>query len=96
LEARYQVVAMEQTTDEILQNLRFAEISEKNRAELAQILKLGDLVKFAREAPIPSENERCMLLAVQFVESSIASVPPAEQPVEKKIEPNNDHSRYQP
>lgn len=91
LEARFQVVAVEQTTDEILQNLRFVEVAEKNKAELAQILKLGDLVKFAREAPIPSENERCMLLAVQFVQSSIMS----NKPPEKKAETGNDHTRYQ-
>ena len=70
LEKRFQVGALEQTTDEIFSALRFKMISESNKEKLHQLLVLADLVKFAKEIPIGSENEESMKNAFLFVDET--------------------------
>ncbi|WP_235833187.1 hypothetical protein [Arcticibacter tournemirensis] len=70
LEKRYLIKALEQTSGEILSSLRSAEIQENDRAMLRQIITLADLVKFAKERPLPADNERSMENAVSFVENT--------------------------
>jgi hypothetical protein len=67
LEKRYQVKTQEKTTDEIFAGLKHMAIADENRNKLRQILVLADLVKFAKEKPIPAENEQSMDSAVSFV-----------------------------
>jgi hypothetical protein len=75
LETRYQVKAHEQTTDEIFAAIRYKDIPEPNRNMLRQILVLADLVKFAKEKPIGTENENSLNSAIDFVvETQRASV----------------------
>lgn len=81
LEGRYSILATEQTTQEILQSLRFAEMSETNKQQLHQILGLSDLVKFAKESPTPQENERILQFAREFVlatKSTFGQVSPSK------------------
>ncbi len=68
LEKRYLIKALEQTSGEILSSLRSAEMQDDDRTKLRQILTLADLVKFAKEQPLPADNERSMENAVSFVE----------------------------
>lgn len=70
LEGRFQIHAMEQTSEEILLALRFSELLEVDKKKLRQILLLADLVKFAKEKPLPAENEESLLLAYQLVEAA--------------------------
>lgn len=67
LEKRYTIKTHEKTTDEIFDSLRYVEITDANRNKLRQILVLADLVKFAKENPIPAENEQSMDSAINFV-----------------------------
>ena len=67
IENRYQVHALEQTTDEIFHHLRYLEITDTEKNKLRQVLMLSDLVKFAKEKPIQSENEQSMSNALEFV-----------------------------
>lgn len=67
LEKRYQIHANEQTTDEIFASIRYMDISEADRAKLKQILVLADLVKFAKERPLPGDNEQSMNNAIDFI-----------------------------
>jgi hypothetical protein len=67
LEKRYRINALEQTTDEIFVALRHASLSADNRKTLKQILTLADLVKFAKEKPLPDENEQSIESAIGFV-----------------------------
>jgi hypothetical protein len=67
LEKRFDVKAHEKTTAEILQNLRTRSIAEENRDAVQQLLFLADLVKFAKEKPLPEVNEKSMDDAVNFV-----------------------------
>ena len=70
LESRYTIQAQEQTSDEIFASLRYMDITEENRNMLRQMLILADLVKFAKEKPLPFENEQSLDNAVAFVNNT--------------------------
>ena len=67
LEKRYEINAMEQTSEEIFAGLRHLDITEQNINKLRQMLLLADLVKFAKASPINNENEQSMDNAISFV-----------------------------
>jgi hypothetical protein len=67
IENRFKIQALEQTTDEILYGFRNVAIDEESRKKLKQILILADLVKFAKEQPLPNENEMSMNNSYDFV-----------------------------
>lgn len=70
LEKRYVIKTHEKTTDEIFTGLRSMPISQENKNLLKQILVLSDLVKFAKQKPVPEENEQIMQDAIAFVLST--------------------------
>jgi len=70
LEKRYQIRAMEQTSDEIFACLSHMEIPEQNWNRLRQVLTLADLVKFAKEKPLNTDNEQSMENAISFVKEA--------------------------
>ncbi|OCX53227.1 hypothetical protein BEL04_02660 [Mucilaginibacter sp. PPCGB 2223] len=67
LEKRYGIKAHEQTSDEIFTALRYMDIDDDSRNKLRQILLLADLVKFAKQKPLPAENEQSIENAIAFV-----------------------------
>ncbi|MGV8880151.1 MAG: hypothetical protein ACOH2A_14110 [Sphingobacteriaceae bacterium] len=67
LENRYQINALEQTTEEIFAALKHKKITNENRNLLRRMLTLADLVKFAKEKPDGAVNEQSMEKAVNFV-----------------------------
>ncbi len=67
LENRYHINALEQTSDEIFAGLRSAQISADAREKLRRTLLLADLVKFAKEKPLPEDNEFSMENAISFI-----------------------------
>lgn len=67
IEHRFKIQAMEQTTEEILTSFRTVAIDKDSLEKLRQILLLGDLVKFAKEHPLPTENEMSMSNAFDFI-----------------------------
>jgi hypothetical protein len=67
LEKRYVIKTHEKTTDEIFASLRHLDLGQDNKQMLRQILVMADLVKFAREHPLPAENEQVMENAMLFV-----------------------------
>ena len=70
IEHRYQVNALEETTSEILHGLRLQNISPELMNKLTQTLTLADLVKFAKEQPLPNENEMSIAAAIEFVNTT--------------------------
>ena len=56
-----------QTSDEIMNNFRSIVIDNVSKEKLKQIFLLSDLVKFAKEQPLPNENELSLNNAVEFV-----------------------------
>jgi len=67
IENRFKIQAMEQTTDEILHGFRNVAVDEESKNKLKQILFLSDLVKFAKEHPMPNENEISLINAYDFI-----------------------------
>ncbi len=67
IENRFKIQALEQTTDEILFGFRNLAIDDESRIKLKQVLILSDLVKFAKEQPLPNENELSLTNAYDFV-----------------------------
>ncbi len=72
IEERYSVPALERTTDELLRELRLSSMELEQRNRLANMLKLADLVKFAKGIPSNLENERLMIEAIRFVQDTAA------------------------
>jgi len=67
IEGRYQVHAMEQTSDEIIEALMKHDIPNEAFDELKSLLTLADFVKFAKATPLPEENDRSFHQAYNFV-----------------------------
>ncbi len=71
IENRFKIQALEQTTDEILFGFRNLAIDDESKAKLKQVLILSDLVKFAKEQPLPNENELSWSNAYDFVKGTM-------------------------
>lgn len=67
IENRFKIQALEQTTEEILFGFRNVAIDAESKEKLRQLLLLGDLVKFAKEQPLPNENELSLSNAFDFI-----------------------------
>ena len=71
IERRFDVQALEKTTDEILDELyELAESQKASLTNLKQILQLADLAKFAKYKPLPDENQLSFMNAKMFVEQT--------------------------
>ncbi|HKI87511.1 MAG TPA: hypothetical protein VKA38_00700, partial [Draconibacterium sp.] len=69
IEDRFEMPAMEKTTDEIIQSFKYRNdlISEKSFNNLSRILSLADLVKFAKYQPLPDDNNLTLVDTYFFV-----------------------------
>ena len=70
LAGRFEVGAMEMTTDEIAEALRCVDIEQKPKMNLLSVLRDADLVKFAKATPEAEENELAYSKAYHFVEET--------------------------
>lgn len=71
IEERFQVPAMESTSAEILQALAEPpDISRETTETLGKILMLADMVKFAKEIPLPDANEASLDRATEFIQQT--------------------------
>ena len=71
MERRYNIPAMEMTSYEILDNWKQSERPEEDlTVKLNRLLNLADLVKFAKEKPVASDNEENLDRAYEFVKKT--------------------------
>ena len=79
---RYNVNALEMTTDEIMSSLKRRGISDAIKQKLNEVLVLADLVKFAKENPLPSDHEFCYAASVEFIKETTETqtLSPATEP----------------
>lgn len=68
-EERFQFIALELTTDEIINELK-SKLNQEQIQNLKTLLQRADLAKFAKSKPIESENTESMLLAKNFVNNT--------------------------
>lgn len=74
LEYQFRIQAFEQTTDEILAELKQnAALNTSDLKQLSEILRLADLVKFAKVIPEPSDSADQVNQAIQFVNSTFSA-----------------------
>ncbi|MEO3402651.1 hypothetical protein AAFN85_02035 [Mucilaginibacter sp. CAU 1740] len=78
LEQRYNIQALEQTSEEIFASLKTMDIASEDRNLLRQLLILSDMVKFAKEKPTSFENEKSMENAVNFVKDTQSYLRPTD------------------
>ena len=74
LEHKFDIHAMEQTSDEILASLRLSSISKTELNELSSLFELADMIKFAKSTPVPEENITAMKLAKSLVQREINTI----------------------
>jgi hypothetical protein len=77
IEERFDIRAMEQTSDETLKLFGPKQISGIEKEKLQYILQLADMVKFAKVEPIALENEQTIAYAYDFVNSTIPVTQPS-------------------
>jgi hypothetical protein len=70
LQGRYGIRAMEMTSEEIATAMQGIEIQEQRYADLREILRTADFVKFAKYAPDADSNETAYSKAYYFVEET--------------------------
>ena len=67
LENRYEVQALESTTDKILKDLKAVDLPEGFSDKLREMLQLADMVKFAKAEPPIEAHDRLLGYAEDFV-----------------------------
>ena len=70
-ENRFNFIALELATDEILSELK-SRLNAEQLANIRRLLQRADLAKFAKSKPNDSDNEESMTLAKQFVNNTKA------------------------
>lgn len=70
IEKRFEILALEQTTNELLGSLRFTDCPVEERNRLSQILNTADLVKFARQQTDDQTNLLAIDQSIKFVLST--------------------------
>ncbi|HLX11917.1 MAG TPA: hypothetical protein VKS81_03810 [Bacteroidota bacterium] len=86
IEGRFGVLAMEMTTDEIMDSKSIGGLTRETKDPLRELLMRADFVKFAKFQPTSQENEAGMTAAVRFVEQTWRRMEPiVEQPMSTEI-----------
>lgn len=105
IQSRFYINAFEMTSDEIISIIKGFDISDSSSNSLTQVLKLADLVKFAKLKPESSENDLSLINAYLFVNQTKKEEAPQiieekenkpaedgkdDQPINWKIQSNED------
>lgn len=70
LESRYQFTALESTTDEIVKSLKKIGLKQSLQEKLNRILRIADLVKFAKAHPETNIHDEFLTDAFEFVDQT--------------------------
>lgn len=82
---RYEVAAMEMTSEEIIVAMKSVDLPKKCSMDLIALLCDADLVKFAKATPESEENESNYLKAYYFVE---------ETKIQEEVDPNAEEELF--
>jgi len=85
LDERFGINAIEMTTDEILAAVKNLHISNELKVKLKEMLILADLVKFAKEKPLPAQQDLSLINAIAFVRETIERIEIASEKKETNI-----------
>lgn len=84
IEERFGFNAMEMTSSEIIEHLRQVDDQSKMQ-ELSMLFETADLVKFAKYTVDMSENDRNLVSAVEFINTTKQDNVPAEERIEPTV-----------
>lgn len=70
LENRFQIPALEQITEEIINSLNLLNLDNELIHGISEMLKLADSVKFAKFNPLPNENTKAIETVFAFVDKT--------------------------
>ena len=73
-EARYNIMALEMTTGEVMAQLEKFRIEKRIFSQIEEMLTGADLVKFAKHQPVAAENEQIIVSARAIVEQTKPAV----------------------
>uniref|UniRef100_UPI003216ECDF hypothetical protein n=1 Tax=uncultured Draconibacterium sp. TaxID=1573823 RepID=UPI003216ECDF len=92
IEDRFGIRAMEQTSDETIESFRIQKglLNDKTFSNLSQILKLADLVKFAKYTPLPDDDNMALVNAYFFVNDTKKEEPKKAEEKGKEKEDDKD------
>ena len=76
LEEKYHFNAMDLTTNEIMDAVRYRTSNREETDLLQRILSLSDLVKFAKYNPLPQDHENNLTWSIEFVNLTKPSTQP--------------------
>jgi hypothetical protein len=80
LENRYSMMAMEETTDQIMGGLRHLRFPDGMLGTAEKVLRRADLVKFAKYLPVPAENDEMITVVHDLVDKTkIVAMSPANE-----------------
>ncbi|MGB0429057.1 MAG: hypothetical protein ACPGLV_01195 [Bacteroidia bacterium] len=74
IQNRYKVDALDLTTAQLEPLLKELKIDQKLVHKLIDVLKIGDLAKFAKANPLPQENESAFVVIEEFVRKTFESL----------------------
>jgi hypothetical protein len=74
IEGRFGIPALEMISDDIIESINRLDIDNRKKEELTEMLRLADLVKFAKENPLPSEHDLSFNNALDFVKGTIIMI----------------------
>lgn len=93
IEKRFYINAMEQVTDETMYSFRTVDLSDELKLKLRSVLFLSDLVKFAKEQPLPNENEASWNNAYEFVMATKKEEVKKQEPVNPQPSTDNEQGK---
>ena len=70
IEGRYNIPALESTTDEIMERFDITGVTGKLREDFRLMLQTSDLVKFAKANPLPDEHAHYLKVCVELVKTT--------------------------
>jgi hypothetical protein len=70
LEQRFGINAVEQSTSEIILELKFADISEEDKVHLRELLSQADMIKFAKMKADSTHGKDSLYKSIEFVEKT--------------------------
>ncbi|MGA1875872.1 MAG: BatD family protein [bacterium] len=82
LSRRYQITALEETTEELLRELHKQSLHWQQRSLISNFLADCDIVKFARYIPSPEETEKTYHMAFQIIDVTKAVADTSMEPKE--------------
>jgi hypothetical protein len=71
LEYKYEIPALEKTSDEILQSLSLSSINKNDYNQLQNLFALSNMIKFAKSSALAEENIQAMTIAKGLVKKEI-------------------------